>query len=47
MIRAVVAKLWNGRAGGSSEVNVEHMKDWLRGMREEGGEGKKKAGDLW
>ena len=34
-IWVVVANLWNGRAGGSGGVKVGHIKDWLRGMREE------------
>ena len=46
-IRAVVAKMRNGRAGGSGGIRAEHIKDWLRGMKEEEIEGREKAGDLW
>jgi hypothetical protein len=32
-IRAVVTELTNGRSVGASCMQVEHLKEWLRGMK--------------
>ncbi len=32
-IQAAVAKLTNGRRGGASCMQAEHLKEWLRGMK--------------
>ena len=46
-LREVVAGLRNGRAGGSRGIKAEHIKVWLRGIREEEEEGRENAGILW
>ena len=46
-LRAVVAGLRNGRAGGASKMRAEDIKGWLRGIREEEDEGREGAGDKW
>ncbi len=34
-IRAGVKSLWNGRAGGLGGMRAEHLKQWLRNIKEE------------
>ncbi len=47
-IREVVAKLRNGHAAGVTGMKVEHLKEWLRGVRhEEAEDGVAGAGDCW
>jgi hypothetical protein len=47
-IREVVRKLRNGRAAGAMGMQVEHLKEWLRGIkREEAADGVEGTGDRW
>ena len=48
-LRDVVRGLQNGRAGGTSGIRVETIKEWLRGMEreEKEEEGNAGAGDAW
>jgi hypothetical protein len=47
-IREVVAKLWNIHAAGAMGMQVEHLKEWLHGMRhEEAEDSVEGAGDCW
>mmetsp|Transcript_7501 Transcript_7501/g.17018 ORF Transcript_7501/g.17018 Transcript_7501/m.17018 type:complete len:296 (-) Transcript_7501:86-973(-) len=36
-----------GRAGGSGGIKAEHLKMWLRGIREEEEDGNENAGNIW
>jgi hypothetical protein len=44
-IREAVKRLWNGRAGGLGGMSAEHLKKWLRGIKEEETEDKPRQGD--
>jgi hypothetical protein len=47
-IREIVAKLWNGCAGGTMGMKAEHLTKWLHGIRrEEADDSVEGAGDCW
>ncbi len=49
-IRLATSKLSNGRVAGASKMRSKHVKDWLRGVRQEEdfkGQGAPSNGDNW
>ena len=46
-IRVAVQKLSNGRAGRASQMRVEDLKEWLRGIIQEENTGTEGSGDNW
>jgi hypothetical protein len=50
-VQEAMGELTNGRSGGASKMRVEHMKEWLQGIRREEDPktaiGNQGAGDAW